>query len=154
MCGGGGCVRLRTSPPSVADCPDNVGSLTSHIALLFTLLYLGKKALTVCGKSNLTEAEKIRQIWRAKPRTCSSLSLTSRRLFTKNSSCQAKQSIPHTTITFYGVLRENVPRLRPELRRRKNWLFHHNAPSHTYFFARKCLTKNNMTVVIPKKFDV
>jgi hypothetical protein len=22
--------------------------------------------------------------------------------FTKNSSCQAKQSIPHTTVTFYG----------------------------------------------------
>jgi hypothetical protein len=33
---------------------------------------------------------------------CSSFSLTSRKLFTKNSSSQAKQSIPHPTVTFYG----------------------------------------------------
>jgi hypothetical protein len=36
------------------------------------------------------------------PRACSSFSLTSRGLFTNNSSWQAKQSIPHTTLMFYG----------------------------------------------------
>jgi hypothetical protein len=39
---------------------------------------------------------------RVKSRACSSLSLTSRELFTRNSSWQAKQSIPYTTVTFYG----------------------------------------------------
>jgi transposase len=45
-------------------------------------------------------------------------------------------------------LHENMQRLRPELCRQKNWLLHHdNAPSHTSFFTREFLTKNNMTVV-------
>jgi hypothetical protein len=40
---------------------------------------------------------------------------------------------------------ENVRRLRPEIWR-QNWLLHHNnAPSHTSFFTREFLTKNNMT---------
>jgi hypothetical protein len=35
-------------------------------------------------------------------------------------------------------LRENVRRLRPELRRQMNLLLHHdNAPSHTFFFTRE-----------------
>jgi hypothetical protein len=30
----------------------------------------------------------------------------------------------------------------------KNWLLHrHNAPSHSSFFTRECLTKSNMTIV-------
>jgi hypothetical protein len=45
-------------------------------------------------------------------------------------------------------LRENVRRLHPEIWRQKNWQFHHNkAPSHTSFFIRGFLTKNNMTVI-------
>jgi hypothetical protein len=40
--------------------------------------------------------------WRAKSRTRSSFFFTSRGLFIKNSSWWAKQSIPHTTVTFYG----------------------------------------------------
>jgi hypothetical protein len=40
--------------------------------------------------------------WRAKSRANSSFSLTSRGLFTRDSSWHAKQSIPHTTVTFYG----------------------------------------------------
>jgi hypothetical protein len=41
-----------------------------------------------------------------------------------------------------------VRRLRPEIWRQKKWLLHHyNAPSHTSFFSREFLTKNNMTVV-------
>jgi hypothetical protein len=45
-------------------------------------------------------------------------------------------------------LRENVRRLRLKLWRQKNCLLNHdNAPSHTPFFTRDVLTKNNMTVV-------
>jgi hypothetical protein len=40
--------------------------------------------------------------WRAESRVCSSFSSTSRGLFTKNSSWQAKQWILHATVTFYG----------------------------------------------------
>jgi hypothetical protein len=46
-------------------------------------------------------------------------------------------------------LRENVQRLCSKLWRQKNWLLHHdNALSHTSFFTREFLTKNNITVVI------
>jgi hypothetical protein len=46
-------------------------------------------------------------------------------------------------------LRKNVRRLRPELWLQGNWLLHHgNAPSHTSFFTREFLTKNNMTVIL------
>jgi hypothetical protein len=52
-------------------------------------------------------------------------------LLKNNSSWQAKQSMAHSTVTFYG-----------------NWLFHHdNAPSQTSFMTRKFLTKNSTTTV-------
>jgi hypothetical protein len=45
-------------------------------------------------------------------------------------------------------LRKNVRRLRPEIWRQKNWLFHHDSePSHSSYASRKFLTKNNMTVI-------
>jgi hypothetical protein len=44
-------------------------------------------------------------------------------------------------------MHENVRRLRPELWQQKNWLLHHNTPSHTSLFTRELLTKNNMTVI-------
>jgi hypothetical protein len=45
-------------------------------------------------------------------------------------------------------LRGNVRRLRIELWRQKNWLLHHvTAPSH-FFFGRKLLAQNDMTVVL------
>jgi hypothetical protein len=53
-------------------------------------------------KSTLTRDRKRRNRWRARSRACLSFSLTSRELFTKNSSRQAEQSIPHTTVKFYG----------------------------------------------------
>jgi hypothetical protein len=40
--------------------------------------------------------------WRAKSRTCSPFSLTSRGLFIKNSSWQSKQPIPHSTVMLYA----------------------------------------------------
>jgi hypothetical protein len=48
-------------------------------------------------------------------------------LFTKNSSWQAKQSIPHTTVTFSGDCAK-LCTLGPDIWRQKNWLLHHNAP--------------------------
>jgi hypothetical protein len=41
-----------------------------------------------------------------------------------------------------------VRRLRPELWRQNNWLFHHNnVQSNTFFLTWEFFTKNNMTVV-------
>jgi hypothetical protein len=53
------------------------------------------------GKSKLIETKMARQE-RRRLKTMLIIFLTSRRMFTKNSSCQAKQSIPHTAVTFYG----------------------------------------------------
>jgi hypothetical protein len=45
-------------------------------------------------------------------------------------------------------LRQNVGRFSSEIWRQKNRLFHHDiASSHTSFFTREFLTKDNMTVV-------
>jgi hypothetical protein len=51
----------------------------------------------------------------------------------------AKQSIPYTTVPFYG----DCGKIRPEIWRQTNWLLHHDsAPSHTFFFIREFLTKS------------
>jgi histone-lysine N-methyltransferase SETMAR len=51
-------------------------------------------------------------------------------------------------------LRGNVRRLQPELWWQKNWLLHQdNTPSHTSFFTREFLTKNNMTVVLHASYS-
>jgi hypothetical protein len=43
-------------------------------------------------------------------------------------------------------LHENVQKLHPKLWQQKKWLLHHDkAPTHTSFFTREVLTKNNMT---------
>jgi hypothetical protein len=61
----------------------------------------GKKACTTYGKSKLTEADN-GKTGEAEVKSMLTIFLTSRRLFTKNSSWQAKQQIPHTTATFHG----------------------------------------------------
>jgi hypothetical protein len=50
---------------------------------------------------NSPRPKNARQV-KSKSRTCWSFSWTPGGLFTKNSSWQAKQSIPHNTVTFYG----------------------------------------------------
>jgi hypothetical protein len=60
----------------------------------------GKKAWAVHGKAKLTETEKRRDRCRTKPRTSYHL-FTSRGLFTKTLSWQAKQSIRHIIVPFY-----------------------------------------------------
>jgi hypothetical protein len=63
-------------------------------------------------------------------------------LFTKKSSWQAKQSVLHTTVTFYCDCIKMCEYFTP------NWLFNNNnAQSHTSFLTRECFTKNNITVV-------
>jgi hypothetical protein len=49
---------------------------------------------------------------------------------------------------FYGDCMKLCEGFTPNLWEQKNWLLHHNnAPSHTFFFTREFLTKNNMTVI-------
>jgi hypothetical protein len=51
-------------------------------------------------------------------------------------------------VTFYGDFVKKCEDFVPNFGDKKNWLLHHdNAPSHTSFFTREYLTKNNMTVV-------
>jgi hypothetical protein len=61
--------------------------------------------------------------WRANSSACSSFSLISRGLFTRNSSWQAKLTIPHTIVTFYSncvkIWEPFAPPPPPELRRKR-----------------------------------
>jgi hypothetical protein len=93
-------------------------------------------------QTRLEQKKKARQV-RVKSRACSFLWRQG------DASWQAEQSIAHTTVTFFRRLRENVRRLRPEIRRQRNWLLHHyNAPSHTSFFTTEFVTQNKTTVVL------
>jgi hypothetical protein len=72
-----------------------------------------------------------RDRWRTKPRkSMLIIYLVSRGLFKKNSYCQAKQSIPNTTVAFY-VDCLKMWRLRPELWRHENWMVHHDRTNRT-----------------------
>jgi hypothetical protein len=73
------------------------------------------------------------------------------KLFTKNSSWQAKQSIPDNIVTFYGDCVKVCEDFALNFGEQKNWLLHHDNPlSHTSFFPPKnFLTKNKMTVPLP-----
>jgi hypothetical protein len=68
----------------------------------FTVMTLRQSNNPPNGKVETHQDRKRRDRLRAKSRACSSISLTSSRLFTKNSSWHAKRSIPHTVVTFYG----------------------------------------------------
>jgi hypothetical protein len=97
--------------------------------------HLGKKGISHTRKVQTHREWKGWDRWRAKSGACSSFPLTYRRVFTKNSPWQAKQPIPHTTVTFYGDC-ENVRRLHPKLWRQKNWLCCiTTTQSHTSFFT-------------------
>jgi hypothetical protein len=53
---------------------------------------------------------------------------------------EQSQELVYFRILLYVLLqlRENVPRLRPELWPQRNWLLHHdNTPSHTSFFTKE-----------------
>jgi hypothetical protein len=93
---------------------------------------------------------KWRDPWKSKSRACLIFFFISRGSFTKIQSWQAKQSVLHTTVTFFTAAAWNVRSLRPEIWRQMDRLLHHdNAPSHTSFFTREFFTTKNMTVVPP-----
>jgi hypothetical protein len=55
---------------------------------------------------------------------------------------QAKMWTSGSTAMFWGQLRENVWRCRPEIWREQTWLLHHdNAPSHTSVLTQPFLAK-------------
>jgi hypothetical protein len=88
-----------------------------------------------------------RDRWRGKSRACSLFSFTSRVLFTKNSSWQAKQLLPHTTLTFYDDCVKTCEDFATNFGT-KRWLLHHdNAPSRASSFTSEFLTRNNITSV-------
>jgi hypothetical protein len=65
-------------------------------------------------------------------------------------SYQAKQSILHTAVMFYGDCMKLCEDIALNFCDKKNWLLHHNNKlSHTSFFTREFLTKNNMTERLP-----
>jgi hypothetical protein len=68
-------------------------------------------------------------------------------LFTKNSSWQAKQSILHTTMTFYGVCMKMCEDLALNSGNKRTGCYIMTTHSHTSFFTREFFTKNNMTVI-------
>jgi hypothetical protein len=77
--------------------------------------------------------------------------LTSRAFLTNNSSWQTKQSIPPTTVTFYGDYMKMCEYFALNF---GNKLHHNNALFHTFFFTREFLTKNNMTLIPPPYFSL
>jgi hypothetical protein len=62
----------------------------------------GEESMSCTQKVQTHRNWKRQDWWRAKSRACLSFSFTSMGLFTNNLSWQAKQSIPNTTVMFYG----------------------------------------------------
>jgi hypothetical protein len=85
--------------------------------------------------------------WRAKPQACSSLSLTSRAMFTKNLSWQAKQSVPHTAVTFYGDCVNMCEDFAPIFVNRRSSCCITTTHCLKLPFSTEFSTRNNMTVI-------
>jgi hypothetical protein len=81
---------------SIKLCANPRRSVTDNLAM--TRQAFGEEAWAPNGKVQTQQGQKRQD----KRRACLSFSLTSRGFFSQNSSWQAKQPIPHTTITFYG----------------------------------------------------
>jgi hypothetical protein len=64
----------------------------------------------------------------------------------KNSSWQAKQSVLHTAVTFYGDYMKMCKDFALKYGNKKLAVRHDNTLSHTSFFTRKLLAKSNMTI--------
>jgi hypothetical protein len=96
---------------------------------------------------NSLRPKKARQV-KSKARACSSVSLTLRGLFTKNSSWQAKQSVLHTIVTFYGDCMKMYKGFAPNFGDQGTGCCITTTHLLTLPFSpRNFFTKNNMTVV-------
>jgi hypothetical protein len=80
----------------------------------------GEESMSCTRKIQIHRDRKMWDTGRAKSRACSSSSLTSRGLFTKNSSWHTKQSNPHTTVMFYGDCEEACEDFTPNFGDRWN----------------------------------
>jgi hypothetical protein len=98
-----GWIRHRNS---VTFCGNLEKCATETLAMTRRALAEGNMSCTRNGKGR----------WAEKSRACSSFSLTWRGLFTKNSSWQAKQSSPHTTVKFYGNCEKMCEDFAPNFR--------------------------------------
>jgi hypothetical protein len=88
----------------------------------------------------------VRQV-KAKLRAYLSFSLTSRGLFGKNSSWQAKQLIPHITVMFYADCTKIFKDFAPNFRDKISGSYITKTHRLTLLFHQGFLTKNNMTLV-------
>jgi hypothetical protein len=116
----------------------------------------GEERMSLTRKVKTQWDLKWRNKWRAKSRACSSFSLTSRGLFTRNSPWQAKQSIPHTTVTCYGDFVNICDHFTPNFDDKKTDCCVTTTHRLTLPFSPgNLLTKNNMTAVShPPYFSV
>jgi hypothetical protein len=70
-------------------------------------------------------------------------------MFTKNSSWQASQSLPHSTMMFYGDCMKMCEEFASIFGSKRNWLScHNNAPSHASIFNGEFL-KEKKTLSFP-----
>jgi hypothetical protein len=98
-------------------------------------------------KSKLRKIKKARQR-RAKSRACSSFSLISRGIITKNLSWQANQSILHTTVTFYGDCAKIFEDFALNFGGKRTDCCIMTMQSHISSYTTEFVTKSNMTVIL------
>jgi hypothetical protein len=94
--------------------------------------------------SELTETKKRQYRWRPKLRACSSVSLTSRKLFKMNLSWHAKQSIQHSIVMFYGNCMKMCEDFNPKFGAKRTGCY---ITTMHCFSSGNFLPQNNIAVI-------
>jgi hypothetical protein len=94
-----------------------------HVTLVMIKQAFREENMSRTQKSKLTTTEKGETGEEQSQEHCSSFSLTSRELFTKNSSWQAKQSISYTTVMFYDDCVKMCKYFAPNFRDKRTGYF-------------------------------